>query len=84
MVVHLQPRTSPYYALVVCSSEQAASEGFDLRSEPDLSCPGAARLAQDIEIGLRDRIGVELAVRLVGRVGPRVAASSAVDYEWAT
>src|SRR5262249_56077425 len=47
----------------------------------DLQGPGAAWLAQDLDIGLGDRVGIERAVRAVRRIGMSRTAHAAVDDE---
>src|SRR5215831_14260322 len=57
------------------------SEGLDPGPQFDFERPGAAWLAQDLDIGLGDRGGVERRVGPVRRVGPAGAAHAAVDDE---
>src|SRR5215210_5560150 len=53
------------------------SEGLDPGPQLDLPGPGAARLAQDLDVALGDRVGVERAVRPVRRIGAPGAAHPA-------
>src|ERR1700730_18313931 len=57
------------------------SERLDPRPHLDLKRPSAARLAQDIEVGLGNRLGIERTVRPVVRVRVPGAANTAVDHE---
>src|SRR5215472_6611313 len=57
------------------------SEGFDPGPQLDLQGPGAARLTQDLDIGLRDRVGIEGAVRALCRIGAPRAAHTAISDE---
>src|SRR5207248_3895571 len=59
----------------------AGSECLDPGPQFDLQGPGAARLAQGLEIGLGDPVGIERAVRPVVRIGPPRAAHPAIDDE---
>src|SRR5579863_5809064 len=64
-------------------SGSASSERLDPGPHLDLKRPGAARLAQNLDVGLRDVVGIEGAVGPIGRVEPppRLAAHPAVDDE---
>src|SRR5215470_16327343 len=57
------------------------SEAFDPRSQLYLQGPGAARLAQDLDVGLRDSVRIKGAVRAVRRIGTPCATHAAVDDE---
>src|SRR5215469_2979412 len=57
------------------------SEGLDPGPQLDLQRPGAARLPQHLDISLRDRVGIERAVRTVRRIRPPRAAYAAIDDE---
>src|SRR5712692_6997839 len=68
--------------LILRHREQTSvSEGLDPRPKLDLQRPGAARLAQHLEIGLGDPVGIERAVRAVRRIRAPRTAHPAVDYE---
>jgi len=41
----------------------------------------AARLTDQMQIGVRDGVGIEQAVRLVGRYRPACAADAPVDHD---
>ena len=58
-----------------------ALEGLDPWPQLDLQGPGAARLAQDLDIGLGDRVGIERAVRAVQRIGMSRTAHAAARVE---
>jgi hypothetical protein len=60
------------------------SEGFDPGPQFDLQGSGAARLAQDLDIGLGDRVGIERAVRAVPGSGRRALRTPASITKWAT
>src|SRR5277367_4011547 len=49
----------------------------------DLPGPRAARLPQHLQIGLRNRVGVEHRVRLVRGLGSTRISNAAVDHEMA-
>src|SRR5271165_2362918 len=50
------------------------------RPQLDLPGPGAAGLRDEVKIGLRDRLGIEHAVGLVGGLRSARAADAAVDH----
>ena len=64
-----------------CPSGAKILRRFDPWPEFNLQGPSAARLAQDIEIGLSNPVRIERAVRPVGRIRPPRAAYPAVDHE---
>ena len=64
-----------------CPLAPGASERLDPRPEFELPGPGAARLAQGVQIGLGDRLGIEQRLRTVGVLDAAGAADSAVDDE---
>ena len=57
------------------------SESLDPGPNFDLKGPGAARLAQHLEIGVGDGIGIERAVRPIRWIGPPRAAHPTIDNE---
>src|SRR5262249_14894241 len=61
-------------------SQNFFSELFHPRPHLDLPCPGAARLAQEIDEGLRDGVGVKQAIGPVRRHRPALTADAAVDH----
>src|SRR3954468_6127151 len=63
------------------SARASMSEAFHPGPDLDLPTPRTSRLVQHGEIALGDRVGIERAVRAVGRVRPRGAAHTAVDHE---
>src|SRR6202011_5536255 len=63
------------------SEDLQRSEPLDPRPELYLPGPGAARLSQDVQIGLRNGIGVEHRVGLVRSLGSARIADPAVDHE---
>src|SRR6476646_8681019 len=54
-----------------------------LHPRPQLDFPGprAAGLMDEMEVGLRDGLGIEHAVRLVGYLHPARAPDAAVDHD---
>ena len=56
-------------------------EPLDPRPQLHLPGPSAARLHQHMQIALRDGIGIEQGVRLIGRRLPARACDSAVDHK---
>jgi len=57
---------------------------FPATAQRDLGGPGAAGLMDDVQIGGRDRIRIEQACRLVGRLGPTRALDAPSITIWAT
>src|SRR2546430_17509876 len=47
----------------------------------DLPRPGAARLMDEVHVRVGDRIGIERAVRTLGRIRPARASDTTVDHD---
>src|SRR5690348_2059277 len=64
----------------VSAGRDAGSELLHPRPHLDLPAPRALRLAQQMHVAFRDRVGIEQARRLVGRLGPAVGPDAAIDH----
>src|SRR5215813_4442748 len=62
-------------------TDDGRSEFLDPWSQLHLPAPGAARLAENVNVALGNRVRIEQAVGIVGRGRPALAADAAVNNE---
>src|SRR5947208_9655850 len=65
----------------VCPDHSRRSEFLHPWPQLDLPRPGAARLMDEVDVRVGDRIGIERAVRTLGRIRPARASDTTVDHD---